>query len=116
MALPSLACLPAQRFLGCFHGVSLVHGPGELLLSPLHTDLLWRLHSHLPPCGEGFAILLQPPKAHYQALQCWLGELVWLPSHQGQTCVAVWVIVDAGTLASSGGLGRPLVLEPAPPL
>src|SRR6266702_1775535 len=79
--LSSPAYLAAQCFPGCFRGVSLVHSSCELLLPPLYADLLRRLRLSLPLRGEGFAVLPQPPKAHDQALGCWLRELVWLPAH-----------------------------------
>src|SRR6266702_8815211 len=107
-ALP--VCLPALCFPCCLRGVSLVHGSCELFLSPLYAHLLQRLHLQLPPHGEGFAVLLQPPKAHCRALGRQPGGTAWLTSHQGLTLVAVGVIVHAGALLSSGGLGRPLVL------
>src|SRR6266702_8239479 len=116
MVLPLPVYLLVQHFPSCFRSVSLVHGLCELLLPPLYADFLQRLCLQFSPCGEGLTVLLQLPKAHYQVLGCQLDELVWLPSHQGLTCIAVWVIMDAGTVLSSGGLGRPLVLMPALPL
>src|SRR6266702_5092852 len=110
------ACLAAQCFPGYFRGISLVYSSCKLLLPPLHADLLRRLRLSFPPRGEGLTVLLQLPKAHDQVLGCQLRESVWLPIHQGLTSLAVWVIVDAVALMSSGGLGRPPVLEPALPL
>src|SRR6266702_3977527 len=112
-APPVAGVLAAQCFLGCLCGVSLVYGLRELLLPPLQADLLRQLRLSFPPRGEGLAILLQPPKAHDQVLGCPPRELVWLPTHQGLTSLAIRVIVDTVALAPSGGLGRPPVLEPA---
>src|SRR6266702_2692797 len=109
-------CLAAQCFLSCLRPISLVYSSCKLLLPPLQADLLRLLLLSLPPRREGFAVLLQLPTAHDQALGCQLRESVWLPVHQGLTSLAIWVIVDTLALAPSGGLGRPLVLEPALPL